>query len=48
MRKLLERIKEISGIYHLGFAMESFLGMALPIAFVVIVGGGLSAYLLLR
>ncbi len=47
MRKLVERIKEITGIYHLGFATESFLGIALPIAFVVIVGGGLSAYLLL-
>lgn len=47
MRKLVERIKEITGIYHLGFARESFLGIALPIAFVVIVGGGLSAYLLL-
>ncbi len=48
MSKLIERIKEITGIYNLGFARESFLGIALPIAFVVIVGGGLSAYLLLR
>lgn len=48
MRKLIERIQEVTGIYQLGFARESFLGVALPLAFVVIVGGGLSAYLLMR
>lgn len=48
MKNLIERIKEMTGIYQLGFSWESFLGVVLPIAFVVIVGGGLSAYLLLR
>jgi len=48
MKHLIERIKEMTGIYHLGFAWESFLGIALPVAFVVVVGGALSAYLLLR
>lgn len=48
MKNLIERIKEMTGIYRLGFAWESFLGIALPVAFVVIVGGALSAYLLLR
>jgi len=48
MKHLIERIKEMTGIYQLGFAWESFLGIALPIAFVVIVGGALSAYLLLQ
>lgn len=48
MKKLIGRIQEVTGIYRLGFAWESFLGVALPLAFVVIVGGGLSAYLLLR
>ncbi len=48
MHKLIERVKELTGIYELGFAKESILGIALPIAFVMIVGGGLSAFLLLR
>jgi hypothetical protein len=48
MRKLVERIKEMTGIYRLGFSKESFLGIMLPIAFVVIVGGGLSAFLIMR
>lgn len=48
MRRLIERVQELTGIYELGFAKESFLGIALPLAFVVIVGGGLSAFLLLR
>ena len=48
MKNLIERIKEMTGIYQLGFAWESLLGIALPVAVVVIVGGALSAYLLLR
>lgn len=34
-----ERLEERTGIYGLGFNMYSFLGVALPLAFVVIVGG---------
>lgn len=48
MKKLIDRIKEMTGIYELGFSKESFIGIMLPVAFVVIVGGGLSAYLLMR
>ncbi len=35
----MEKLQEETGIYKLGFAKESFLGLVLPIAFVVIVGG---------
>jgi hypothetical protein len=35
----IDRVKEVSGIYGLGFERESFLGFALPFAFVAIVGG---------
>jgi hypothetical protein len=35
----VDRFKEASGIYGLGFERESFLGFMLPFAFVVIVGG---------
>jgi hypothetical protein len=48
MKELIARIKEKTGIYRLGFSKESFLGIMLPIAFVVIVGGGLSAFLIMR
>lgn len=44
---VLERIKELTGIYSLGFDMASFMGIVLPIAFVVVVGGGLAAVVLL-
>jgi hypothetical protein len=35
----LDRFKEVSGVYGLGFERESFLGFALPFAIVLIVGG---------
>jgi hypothetical protein len=35
----VDRIKDVSGIYGLGFERESFLGFALPWIFVAIVGG---------
>ena len=38
MGKLINRIKELSGIYGLGFERESFLGVAIPLGFVVVVG----------
>ncbi|MEA2597219.1 MAG: hypothetical protein QOF01_3688 [Thermomicrobiales bacterium] len=37
----IDRAKEVSGIYGLGFERESFLGFALPFAIVLIVGGSI-------
>ena len=48
MRKLIDEIQRLTGIYSLGFDMASFMGVALPIGFVVLVGGGLSAFILMR
>jgi hypothetical protein len=36
---VMERIRELTGIYGLGFRKESVAGLILPIAFVVIIGG---------
>lgn len=35
----VDRVKEVSGIYGLGFERESFLGFILPFVIVIIVGG---------
>ncbi len=48
MRKLIDHIQKLTGIYSLGFDMASFMGIALPVGFVVLVGGGLAALILLR
>ena len=48
MKNLIERLQRITGIYSLGFDMASFLGVALPIGFVVLVGGGLAAFIIMR
>lgn len=48
MKALIERVKQLTGVYSLGFDMASFMGIALPIGFVVLVGGGLAALVLLR
>ena len=45
---MLDRIRELTGIYGLGFRRESVLGLALPIAFVVIVGGAIAALIWFR
>jgi hypothetical protein len=37
-----DTIQDKSGIYHLGFNRYSFLGVLLPLLFVVIVGGALA------
>jgi hypothetical protein len=39
---LKDNIQDKTGIYHLGFNRYSFLGILLPLLFVVIVGGGLA------
>ncbi len=46
--RMIDNMKDRSGIYKLGFDKYSFLGIVLPLAFVIVVGGGLSALLLLR
>ncbi len=48
MKSLIERIQKLTGVYSLGFDMASFMGIALPVGFVAIVGGGLAALILLR
>ncbi|MBA2753129.1 MAG: hypothetical protein H0U40_01525 [Chloroflexia bacterium] len=44
MRGMIERIKEVTGIYRLGFDPDSIMGVTLPIGIVVIVGGALWAF----
>ena len=36
---MLERFRERTGIYGLGFRKESVMGLILPIAFIIIIGG---------
>jgi hypothetical protein len=48
MHKFLDQLRNRSGIYSLGFDPASVAGIALPVIFVVVVGGGLAAFLLLR
>jgi len=36
---MLERFQEMTGIYRLGFNKDSFLGLVIPILFVLVVGG---------
>ncbi len=36
---MLERFQEMTGIYRLGFNKDSFLGLVIPIGFVLLVGG---------
>lgn len=45
---MLDRIKDMTGIYKLGFDMASFLGIMLPLLFVIIVGGGLAALVIIQ
>ena len=47
MLTVLERLRELTGIYSLGFAKESMIGVLLPIAFVVLIGGIGAALVLL-
>lgn len=46
--KLKDTIQKKTGIYDLGFNPYSVLGIALPVLFVLVVGGGLAAFILLR
>ncbi len=42
-----ERFEEKTGIYGLGFNKDSFLGLMLPLVFVILVGG-VGAFLVTR
>jgi hypothetical protein len=42
MKAFIAHLQERTGIYKLGFNLWSFLGVALPLAFVVVVGGALA------
>jgi hypothetical protein len=46
--EVMDRIREWTGIYGLGFRRESILGLVVPIAFVVLVGGAIAALILFR
>jgi hypothetical protein len=45
---VLDRIRELTGIYGLGFRRESILGLVVPIGFVIVVGGAIALLILLR
>jgi hypothetical protein len=44
---LFDQLKELTGIYRLGFERESFMGLVLPIIFVIVVGG-IGAWIILH
>ena len=44
---MIDNVKDKSGIYKLGFNKYSFLGIMLPLLFVIVVGGGLAALVVL-
>jgi hypothetical protein len=46
--RMLDNVKDKTGIYKLGFNKYSFLGILLPLLFVVVVGGGLAALVVLN
>ncbi len=46
MPKIIDTVKEKSGIYASGFNPASVAGFLLPGLFVIIVGGGIAFYLL--
>ena len=45
---VMNRIREMTGIYGLGFRKESILGIALPLVFVFLVGGAIAALIFFR
>lgn len=48
MHKLLDRFRQESGIYSLGFNPASVAGQLFPLLFVIVVGGALSAWVIMR
>lgn len=39
MHALINRVKELSGVYGLGFERESMAGITIPVGIVVVLGG---------
>lgn len=48
MHKILDRVREITGVYASGINPASAAGFMLPGLFVIVVGGGLAAWIILR
>lgn len=48
MHKILDRVREVTGIYSTGFNPASAAGFLIPGLFVIVVGGGLAAWIILR
>ncbi|MEJ7838204.1 MAG: hypothetical protein WKF81_05265 [Thermomicrobiales bacterium] len=48
IRKMITQIQERTGIYSLGFDPASAAGIALPLGFVIIVGGILTFIFVIR
>ena len=48
MNKLLDTIRDKTGVYATGFNPASTAGIVLPVLFVIVVGGGLAAWIILR
>jgi hypothetical protein len=48
MNKLLDRFRQESGIYSIGFNPASVAGQLFPLLFVIIVGGALSLWVITR
>jgi hypothetical protein len=47
MHKFLDRVKERTGVYATGINPASAAGFLLPGLFVILVGGGLAAWIIL-
>jgi hypothetical protein len=47
MHKFLDRVKERTGVYATGINPASAAGFLLPGLFVIVVGGGLAAWIIL-
>jgi hypothetical protein len=42
---MLNKLKELTGIYSLGFERESMMGFALTTGFIIVVGGGIALFI---
>ena len=48
MHKFLDRVKDRTGVYATGINPASAAGFLLPGLFVIVIGGGLAAWIILR
>jgi hypothetical protein len=42
---MLNKLKELTGIYSLGFERESMMGFALTAGFIIVIGGGIALFI---